>query len=761
MSERWRFLDQLPTLGLGVLAAIVVAASTVASGWVPGLDSIVPVSIVAVVFVGGLAMLPFLGVWAVLGLSIVAAPAAALLAFGGPALHSGVPGMFRPLGRWANDILLGDGFGDLTFVHAQIAGLFWIAAAWFAWCLMRWRQPLLALIPGTAVIATNALNHPNGQNGYIVGYGAVICFLLLWTSYRRSLSAATRRVVRLGSDVRVDFWTTGGLLTVAVILIAAILPPMSNTNRTVTIQNGMFQSWAELEGQIASLGPFSNGQVSIGFTFNAELGGPLQESQTPIFAYSATGDAANPFYFQGVTMTATRDGEWQFDSGGDDVAQPAGQTVHWEGSTHGEVAETFSIHMLHPVGQDPVLLPFSGRLTTVSRPTILVAPRQPGRRARASGDGILSLDELEAQAAGRSDYEFESDFSIATSEQLREASTDYPAWLDSYRNFTNSATAAPGHWSADGYRSAQVLTRIHDLAMTVTQGADNPYDEASAIEAYLRDGNIYSYSLNPKAPPQGTDPLAYFLFQSHQGYCQYFASAMGDMLRSLGLPVRLVSGFTGGTYSFADNDYVVRSGDAHMWVQVYFPGYGWINFDPTPNGFDQAPAGGPQPGRCPECGQATPNPHPTSASPTARPSSHPAPPGGGSGGGSSSVPSWLAPLMAGLGSAGGAALLVLLFVAWLRPRSLDGVWRRSLRLSGLAGIRLDGGDTPGEVGERIALVLPQAAAPARRLAGCVAVAAYAPPWLAAGEFEGAMAAWRELRPHLLRGWLRRLLRRSP
>ena len=73
-----------------------------------------------------------------------------------------------------------------------------------------------------------------------------------------------------------------------------------------------------------------------------------------------------------------------------------------------------------------------------------------------------------------------------------------------------------------------------------------------------------------------------FLFRSKSGYCEYFAAAMAVMLRTLNVPSRLVNGFQTGTYNRMGKDFVVRARDAHSWVEVYFTGYGWVPFDPTP-----------------------------------------------------------------------------------------------------------------------------------------------------------------------------------
>src|SRR5438445_11208009 len=81
---------------------------------------------------------------------------------------------------------------------------------------------------------------------------------------------------------------------------------------------------------------------------------------------------------------------------------------------------------------------------------------------------------------------------------------------------------------------------------------------------------------------QGKDPIGDFLFNVRQGHCEYFASAMAIMLRTLGIPSRLVNCFLPVEYNDISQQYVVRGSDAHTWVEAYFPGYGWITFDPTP-----------------------------------------------------------------------------------------------------------------------------------------------------------------------------------
>jgi protein-glutamine gamma-glutamyltransferase len=125
--------------------------------------------------------------------------------------------------------------------------------------------------------------------------------------------------------------------------------------------------------------------------------------------------------------------------------------------------------------------------------------------------------------------------------------------------------------------------RIPQLAREITKNAQIPFDQAIRLQNYLR--NRFSYTLNLAGKP-GDDPLAHFLFETRAGHCEYFASAMAIMLRTLGTPSREVNGFLPGEYNDLGGDYIVRASDAHSWVEVYFPGTGWQVFDPTPAGPD-------------------------------------------------------------------------------------------------------------------------------------------------------------------------------
>ena len=152
--------------------------------------------------------------------------------------------------------------------------------------------------------------------------------------------------------------------------------------------------------------------------------------------------------------------------------------------------------------------------------------------------------------------------------KLRIAGTDYPD--DIKRTYLQLPELDP---------------RIAPLAEQITARKTSPFDKAAAMELYLR--SRYGYTLDLKGKP-GADPLAHFLFETRAGHCEYFASSMIVMLRTLGVPAREVNGFLPGEYNDLAGDYVVRASDAHSWVEVFFPGNGWVTFDPTPAGPENA-----------------------------------------------------------------------------------------------------------------------------------------------------------------------------
>lgn len=149
-------------------------------------------------------------------------------------------------------------------------------------------------------------------------------------------------------------------------------------------------------------------------------------------------------------------------------------------------------------------------------------------------------------------------------------------------------------------------TRVYDLTYQIIGGGAAPYDKARAIEDYLK--NNYSYTLTPGDTPEGSDFVSHFLLEGKRGYCTYFASAMGVMARIAGIPSRYVEGYL--VKPEEDGVTEVIGKNAHAWVELYFEGFGWLSFDPTPDeddGIDAPPPDETEPPR----ETPTPTPEPT------------------------------------------------------------------------------------------------------------------------------------------------------
>jgi transglutaminase-like putative cysteine protease len=176
----------------------------------------------------------------------------------------------------------------------------------------------------------------------------------------------------------------------------------------------------------------------------------------------------------------------------------------------------------------------------------------------------------------KKDWFAQASLNIATIAQLREAGTEYPEWVE------------------EAYlQGGEALTnRTKRLAEQITAGLETPYDKAAAITDYLRKNITYVETID-ETPPAGQDLIDWFLFDIEKGFCNYYSTAEIMMLRYLGIPARWAAGYAQGellsvsdeaaqqTAEAQQSEYLVRQRDAHAWPEVYFPGLGWVEFEPT------------------------------------------------------------------------------------------------------------------------------------------------------------------------------------
>jgi transglutaminase-like putative cysteine protease len=203
--------------------------------------------------------------------------------------------------------------------------------------------------------------------------------------------------------------------------------------------------------------------------------------------------------------------------------------------------------------------------------TLYTAPQvnwlsRPARLEMAlNEDGSADIAVLRASPSLRAGetYSTRASLSTVTVAQMREAGANYPDWvLQRYLEVPDALSP-----------------RVAQLARDVTSELTTPYDKTAAVTNWLR-ANI-SYRETIPAPPANRDPLDWFLFDLKEGFCNYYATAEVLMLRSIGIPARLAVGYAQGELEELTEIYTVRQRDAHAWPEVYFPGLGWVEFEPT------------------------------------------------------------------------------------------------------------------------------------------------------------------------------------
>jgi hypothetical protein len=753
---------------LVLLLTLAFARSTAAAGWVNGIDVITPIALAGAVLVGVLALLPI--PWpAGIGAGLILAP---VVAWNGAAtaihlahpLDGNIVGpagiSLHPLTIWWSRITDGSAGTDPAFYLFLICALMWVTGGWLSWCVLRWRKPMLGLIPGAAAFATNLLNDvvPGDQNGYTLSVLVLTLAMMLWSNYTGSIVSAERAHVKLSGDARWDFWESGLVAMAALIVLAIMLPPLSTADRTVDAESSLFTNWAVLQQRLNHPGVFTSNGSGItgttGFSTDVPLNGALIRTKDIVFTYTQVGAYAGPKYFRGVDVTVTDGGKWRYAGlSGLNVPVHKGQVPTY-GEDYQALAEAgFDIHMLRPPIGNANILFYPDELLWVDRES---SASQVPLAVDTFGQ-LMTIDRLSTLSPPTSSgsYKVAVQYSTATAAQLQAAGTSYPDWALQF------ATLPPA------YRNPDVLARIHQLALSIVAqaGAVTPYDEATAIEAYLRDTNNFTYTLTPPAIPAGRDPIDYFLFNSKKGYCEFFASAMGDMLRSLGIPTRLVNGFGPGDFDQVTHTWVVRGDNAHTWVESYFPTFGWIPFEPTPDagGYTQIARGTSGENLCVRDNGCDVSAGGVTTGGVGVPGG--GRPGANQGrgdltGGSTSfglrIPdaSTLTKVVAVV-----VAIVLLLLAAatrYLRPRTVMAVWKRTLSLATLAGAERKPGETPLELGRRLQRTFPEAAEPVGALATGFVVAAYAPPEEASSSRASVMEAWSALRPLMLRRVFARL-----
>jgi lipid-A-disaccharide synthase-like uncharacterized protein len=297
------------------------------------------------------------------------------------------------------------------------------------------------------------------------------------------------------------------------------------------------------------------GEITTGFSDRVELGriGEIQQSASVVMHIRIDGDDRGSFdlKWRGVALSHFDGRSWSNNRDERPLFPRLDGLFVLPPRAGGHSSSPRPIHyrvVMEPVGMNVFFL--------AATPESLEG--NYGYVAIDDGGGVFNLDP--EHPVNR--YQATSDIAQTSASSLRSAGRAYPPEILS------------------NYLGLPALdSRIPELARQITASTNNDYDRAAALETYLRTHFGYSLQLSRTVPH---DPLANFLFERKQGHCEYFASSMAVMLRILGIPSRVVNGFRTGEFNDLTSQYVVRASNAHSWVEAYFPGHGWVAFDPTP-----------------------------------------------------------------------------------------------------------------------------------------------------------------------------------
>ena len=307
-----------------------------------------------------------------------------------------------------------------------------------------------------------------------------------------------------------------------------------------------------------------------GFGDNVALGqiGEIKKNTAVVMRIRVEPEPARAadMHWRGIVLTNFDGHSWSTPSQGQVVIEPNATGEYYFGAPP-RVGDRFN-PMLYTVLMEPI-----------ATDAVFVAPPLETLRGKFGADtirpggqpnhGYLFMDRTgsffnPSHNNSKIRYQGTARIPLIAPAELRAAPADYPEEIrDTYLQL-------PRHLDP----------RVKKLAEDITAHSTNDYDKAANIQRYLIAN--YGYTLN--LTNAGKDPLAYFLFTRRAGHCEYFATAMTIMLRSIGVPARYATGFLPGEYNDVGGDYIIRGSDAHAWVEVFFSGYGWMTFDPTPPG---------------------------------------------------------------------------------------------------------------------------------------------------------------------------------
>jgi transglutaminase-like putative cysteine protease len=428
---------------------------------------------------------------------------------------------------------------------------FWLITYLAVWNTIRQQHLWRAVAPAGIILLIN-MYYYGGQQGLAFWLIVYLFVVLLYAARSYTLRQEQRWQfgrVRFKPEVERDFLQLGAIIAVAAVIFGTVAPTFAGAPQV----SGL---WREISRPVRSIED----------TFSRLFSG-LQPHGLPY---------TNPF---GRTLALLG----QRNLGNElvlEVRSP--ESRYWQGVIYdrytGAAFQSSDTERIS-ASADELALPqkFEMRALitqTVSvyfpNNTLIFAAPQPVAVNQTSWIDVLPGNDLNmwtmlTPIGGGDSYRVVSSISRAPVELLRADGTNYPATIrERYLQLPDT-----------------LPNRVKDLAQKIVTDAQatNPYDRASALEAWLRKHIEYNDQI--PAPAQEQDGVDYVLFVTQQGFCDYYASAMAVMARSLGIPARIATGFAQGTYDSGRGVYQVYQNNAHTWAEIYFPRYGWVQFEPT------------------------------------------------------------------------------------------------------------------------------------------------------------------------------------
>uniref|UniRef100_UPI002ADE090C transglutaminase domain-containing protein n=1 Tax=Tepidiforma sp. TaxID=2682230 RepID=UPI002ADE090C len=543
------------TFAVAAITFVAIAHSLQQANWVEGMPPFIPTVLLglAIGMLAARVRLPAAAIHPVallVGAGIVALAAQSFA--DGPTLADRLADFRVRMVEWFHVVRTGDISNDnlpfVTLVHA----LSWLAAYAAAWSLFRWHNAWLALLPGGFILLTN-ISFLRGQP---TGDFVVFLFGAIVLISRVHLQKSIARWRAEGTEYPEFLSVSLIQLTVvasAALVIAAWWLPLGNQARAVE---------AVFDTLVRPVTSQSEHLVRLFHNVDSRRGGNLHTfgNTLPIQGDVSLGskrlfevNSAEAGLLRATSYEVYTGNGWK--AGERDTSRVDARELAVDAASATYAARTTAILRVKLLAGESTILTPGVPLAANIDTRVDAAPGQSGDIERMRSRVALGAEDT---------YNSFGSISRATAEQLDAAGTAYPEWV------TGRYLQLP----SDLPRSV----RDETARIIREAGATTPYQQAKAIESYLR---TFPYDLAVPAPPPGRDAVEFLLFELKRGYFDYQSTAMCVMLRTAGVPCRIAVGYALTPGSGTETLYTVRKSDAYTWVEVFFPSYGWITFNPT------------------------------------------------------------------------------------------------------------------------------------------------------------------------------------